>query len=153
MGIKHAFPSYMASDSTRGLDDNLWLTYDNNCFPKFWQERCCYYFFFSEFFTPALAVGFHRILRDSKSIQVSRTFLGILADLSNGVLWMVSTRPLICKSSNRCNNSLVIVPSASVAIGIVYFSSLLNVLIWLELLLLCMIFYLSLYSDFFFFLF
>ena len=33
---------------------------------------------------------FHWILSDSKSPQVSKTFLTILADLSNVVVWMVS---------------------------------------------------------------
>ena len=33
---------------------------------------------------------FHRRLCDSKSLQVSRTFLSILADINNAVVWMVS---------------------------------------------------------------
>ena len=37
---------------------------------------------------------------DNNSSQVSRTLLSILADLSNAVLWMHSTCPLISKSSN-----------------------------------------------------
>ena len=40
---------------------------------------------------------FHRSLRDNKSPQVSRTLLSVLADLSNAVVWMVSTRPVIFK--------------------------------------------------------
>ena len=36
---------------------------------------------------------FHRSLSDSKSPQVSRTRLRILAVLNNAVIWIVSTRP------------------------------------------------------------
>ena len=43
---------------------------------------------------------FHWILRDSKSPQVSRTLLSILAVLNVVVGWVVSTRPLIFKSSS-----------------------------------------------------
>ena len=41
----------------------------------------------------------HWSLSDSKSPQVSRTHPHILADLNNAVVWIVSTRPLISKSS------------------------------------------------------
>ena len=61
---------------------------------------------------------FHWSLSDSKSPHFSRTLLSILADLSNTVVWMVSTRPLISKSSTPFNNPFVIVPSASFTIGI-----------------------------------
>ena len=54
----------------------------------------------------------------SKSSQVSRTLLSILADLNKPVVWMVSTRPLISKSSSHCTSLLVTVPSASITIGI-----------------------------------
>ena len=47
----------------------------------------------------------HRSLRDSKSLQVSRTFLSILADLNNAVVVMVSTRSFIFKSSSSFANS------------------------------------------------
>ena len=59
----------------------------------------------------------HWILSDSKSPQVSRTRLRILAVLSNAVVWIVSTRPPISKSSRPFNNPLVIVPDAPVTIG------------------------------------
>ena len=39
-------------------------------------------------------------LSDSKSSQVSRTFLSILTDLNNAVLWMVSIRHQISNSSS-----------------------------------------------------
>ena len=40
-------------------------------------------------------------LSDSKFPQVDRTFLSILADFNNAVVWMVSTPPLISKCSLR----------------------------------------------------
>ena len=43
---------------------------------------------------------------NSKSPEVSRTLLSILADLSNAVVWMVSICHLISKSSNPCINPL-----------------------------------------------
>ena len=55
-----------------------------------------YYFTPCEFFTLALAEDLS--LSDSKSPQVFRTFLSILADLNNAVLWMSSIRPLISNS-------------------------------------------------------
>ena len=59
---------------------------------------------------------FYWSLSDSKSPQVSRTLLSILADLN--VTWMVPTRPLISKPSSPSANPLVTVPSASITIGI-----------------------------------
>ena len=55
-------------------------------------------------------------LSNSKSPQVSRTRLKILAVLSNAVVWIVSTRPPISKSSRPFNNPLVIVPNAPITI-------------------------------------
>ena len=43
---------------------------------------------------------FHWSLSDSKSPQVSRTLLSILAVLNNVVVWMVSTYPPTSKSSS-----------------------------------------------------
>ena len=60
---------------------------------------------------------FHWSLSDSKSPQVSRTRLSILAVLSNAVVWIVSTRPPTSKSSRPFNNPLVIVPNAPITIG------------------------------------
>ena len=59
----------------------------------------------------------HWSLSDSKSPQVSRTRLRILAVLSNAVVWIVFTRPPISKSSRPFNNPLVIVPNAPITIG------------------------------------
>ena len=61
---------------------------------------------------------FHWSQSDSKSSQVSRTLLSILADLNNVVVWMVFTRPLISKFSSPFNNLLVAVSSAPIKIGI-----------------------------------
>ena len=60
---------------------------------------------------------FHWSLSDSKSPQVSRTLLSILAVLSNAVIWIVSTHPPTSKSSRPFNNPLVIVPKAPITIG------------------------------------
>ena len=60
---------------------------------------------------------FHWSLSDSKSPQVFRTRLRILAVLSNAVVWIVSTRPPTSKSSRPFNNPLVIVPKSPITIG------------------------------------
>ena len=60
---------------------------------------------------------FHWSLSDSKSPQVSRTRLRILAVLSNAVVWIVSTCPPTSKSSWPFNNPLVIVPNTPITIG------------------------------------
>ena len=62
---------------------------------------------------------FHWRLRDSKSPQVSRTLLSILAVFNNAVVWMVSTRWPTSKSSRPFNNPLVTVPKAPITIGII----------------------------------
>ena len=62
---------------------------------------------------------FHWILSDSKSTQVSRTLLSILAFLNNAIVWMVSTRPPTFKSSRSFNNPLIKVPKAPITIGII----------------------------------
>ena len=61
----------------------------------------------------------HWMLSNSKSLQVSRTLLSILSDINNAVVWMVSTCPLISKSSSPCTNPLVTVPRAPITIGII----------------------------------
>ena len=62
---------------------------------------------------------FHWSLSDSKSPQVSRTLLSILAVLNNAVVWMVSTCPPTSKSSSPFSNPLVTVPNAPITIGII----------------------------------
>ena len=64
-------------------------------------------------------MGFHWSLSDSKSPQVSRTLLSILAVLNNVVVWMVSTRPSTSKSSSSFSNLLVTVPNPPITIGII----------------------------------
>ena len=49
-------------------------------------------------------------------IKSPRTLLSILADLNYVVVWMVSTRPLISKSSSSFNNPLVTIPRAPITI-------------------------------------
>ena len=60
---------------------------------------------------------YHWSLSDSKSPQVSRTRLSILAVLSNAIVWIVSTRPPTSKSYRSFNNPLVTVPNAPIPIG------------------------------------
>ena len=62
---------------------------------------------------------FHWRLSDSKSPQVSRTLLSILAVFTNAVVWMVSTWPPTSKSSRPFNNPLFTVPKAPITIGII----------------------------------
>ena len=57
-------------------------------------------------------------MNDCTSPQVSRTFLSILADLKNTVICMVTTCPLMSKSSSHGINPLVTVPSAPITIVI-----------------------------------
>ena len=61
---------------------------------------------------------FHWSLSDSKSSQVSTTLLSLLDDLNNAVVWMVSPRPPISKSSSPFTNLLATVTDALIAIGI-----------------------------------
>ena len=60
----------------------------------------------------------HGGLSDSKSPQISRTLLNILADLNNAVVWIVTTLLLISKSSSPFTSFLRIVPTALITIGI-----------------------------------
>ena len=62
---------------------------------------------------------FHWRLSDSKSPQVSRTLLSILAVFNNAVVWMVSTRLPTFKSSRSFNNPFVTMPKAPITISII----------------------------------
>ena len=62
---------------------------------------------------------FHWRLSDSKSPQVSRTRLRILAVFNNAVFWMVFTQPPTSKFSRPFNNPLVTVPKVPITIGII----------------------------------
>ena len=79
-----------------------------------------YYYLLLESFSHQLkSMVFHWSLCDSKSLQVSRTLLNILADFNYAVIWIVSTRPLISKSSSPFNNPSVTEPRAPITIGII----------------------------------
>ena len=58
----------------------------------------------------------HRSLSDSKSAQVSKTLLSVLADLNK--VWIVFTRPLISKSFNPYTDPMGTVPRAPITIGL-----------------------------------
>ena len=77
-----------------------------------------YYLLLEGFSLQRKLLVFHCSLSDSKSPQVSKTFLGILTDLNSVVVSMVSIRPLISKSSRPYINSLVTVSKATNTIGI-----------------------------------
>ena len=64
-------------------------------------------------------MDFHWSLSDSKSPQVPRTLLSILAVLNNVVVSMVSTRPLTFKSSSPLSNPLVTVLNAPITIALI----------------------------------
>ena len=61
-------------------------------------------------------------LSDSKSPQVSRILLRILAVLSNAVIWIVSTRP----PTSKLSRPLVIVPKAPITVGTFFANSLMS---------------------------
>ena len=75
-----------------------------------------YYYSFLSFSHQLESMVSHGSLSDSKCPQVSRTLLSILADLCYAVVWMVSTRPLITKSSSPWISPLV--SRAPITIGI-----------------------------------
>ena len=76
-----------------------------------------YYHYSLRVFHISVSWWFSRGVCD-KSPHVSRILLSILADLSNTIVWMVSTRPFISKSSSPFIDPLVIVPRAPITIGI-----------------------------------
>ena len=61
---------------------------------------------------------FHWNPSESQSLQVSWILLIVLADFNYAVVWFVSSRLLISKSSSACTNPWMTVPSAPVTIGI-----------------------------------
>ena len=60
--------------------------------------------FFLEFSTATFTEVFHKSLIGSKPSQISKTLLSILVDFSNVIFWIVSTCPLISKSSRPFTN-------------------------------------------------
>ena len=63
---------------------------------------------FFHFPTEVIMIAYiiHWILIDSKSLQVSRTLLSILADHNNAEVWMVSILPLIFNFSSLLSKPL-----------------------------------------------
>ena len=82
-------------------------------------EECIINFYLLEFVTLCYLMVLQWSLSDSKSPQVSRTLLSILAVLRNAIVWTVSTRPPTSKSSSPFSNPLVTVPNAPITIGII----------------------------------
>ena len=64
---------------------------------------------------------FHRSLTESKSLQVSRTFLSTLAYVNNMVIWMVSIFLLISNPPNPSSRPLGTVQSTPTTNGITMF--------------------------------
>ena len=62
---------------------------------------------------------FHWRLSDSKSPQVSRILLSILAVFNNVVVWTDSTRPPTSKSSRPFNDPLVTMPKAPISTDVI----------------------------------
>ena len=77
-----------------------------------------YYYLLIRAFHNRVSRWFFTGVSDSKSPQVSRTLLSILAVLNNAVVWMVSTRPPTSKSFSPFSNPLVTFPNAPITIGI-----------------------------------
>ena len=78
-----------------------------------------YYYYSLEFSHQCKLMVFHWRLSDSKSPQISRILLSILAVFNNAVVWMVSTWLPTSKSSRPFNNPLVTVPKTPITIGII----------------------------------
>ena len=87
------------------------------------NELCIYhlllFYAFESFSHQRKLKIFHWSLGDSNYPHVSRTLFSNLADLNNTVVWIVSTRPLISKSSSPCTNPLLTVLRAPITIGII----------------------------------
>ena len=68
------------------------------------KPRYYYHLFLYIFSYRSYLMVFHWSFSDSKSPEISRTLLSILAVLNNAVVWMVSTRQPISKSPSPFNN-------------------------------------------------
>ena len=115
---------YIYSWSADRIDEKLTVTYIYICsnievfYQKYSKLHILLSYSFEYFSHQRLRTVIHRSLSDSKSPQASRSLLSILADLNNSVVWTVTTRPVISKSSRPCTNPLVTVPRALITIGI-----------------------------------
>ena len=101
----HPFISKSSSSCT-----NLWWLYG----ARHHQIITIITIIFKEFLTPTLAVG----VWETESLLKFPGFFNILADLNNAVVWMISIRPVIFKSSSPCTNTLVTVLSAPIPFSI-----------------------------------
>ena len=105
---------------TRNLTLAIFLRFIHFCFNIYhYYYHCCWYYYYWSFSHQRKLMVFHWRLSDSKSPQVSRTLLSILAVFNNAVVWMVSSRAPTSKSSRPFNNPLVTVPKAPLTIGII----------------------------------
>ena len=80
-----------------------------------------YYYYYYNYYYLILLWVFHTIVSWWFEWQQISTHLQDSSQyswLNNAVVWMVSTRPLISKSSSSCCNPLVTLPSAPIIIGI-----------------------------------
>ena len=74
---------------------------------------------FGDFFHTSVSRGFLTgVWVTARLIQVSKTLLSILADFNNTIVWIISSRLLIFKSSSPCISPLLIVPRALITISI-----------------------------------
>ena len=87
------------------------------------RRLCCSHYYYYYSLIRAFHISDSRLffteVSDSKSPQVSRILLSILAVLNNALVWMVSIRPPTAKSSSPFSNPLVTVPNAPITIGII----------------------------------
>ena len=86
--------------------------------PSIWCLTVHYYYYYY-LLIRVFHNSVHWSLSDSKSPQVSRTLLNILAVFNIAVLWMVSYRPPTSKSSSPFSNPLITVPNTPITIGII----------------------------------
>ena len=90
------------------------------------------YYSLKVFYTGVGDCSFIWFWADSKSPQVSRTLPGILVDLNNDLVWVVSACVLISKFSSPFTKPLGIVPSVPITICIIVTSCFiaLFILLW-----------------------
>ena len=101
-----------------GIYFYLFLSWPNPQLSLLLALWCFTILLFWEFFYIIVSWWFLAGLSDSQSPYVSRTLLSILANFNNAVVCMVSTYPLISKSSCTCTNPLVIILGTPITIGI-----------------------------------
>ena len=100
-----------------------------------------YYYYYNYYFTLLrvfhTSVSWWFFTRIWVTTSLLKSPLLFLADVNNAVVWMISTRLFISKSSSPCTNRLVTVPSAIITTGITvtllfhsFFCSLIACLFW-----------------------